>query len=64
MDLKWRPGGSQIETKIEEIRIHFAVPSQNLFKGGFGEEKCQIRGPISSPGAPKIDGFSIFLEDG
>ena len=33
----WRPGGAQMETKMNEFRGHFATPSQEPSRGGFGD---------------------------
>jgi len=37
MEPTWRLGGAQMRTKMAEFRGHFAIPSQEPSRGGFGE---------------------------
>ena len=39
-----RPGGARMETKMREIRGHFATLSQDASRGGFGEDLGRIWG--------------------
>ena len=43
-----RPGGTQMETEINEFRGHFATPSQEPSKGGFWEGSGWIWGAFSA----------------
>ena len=44
MELKWRPRGPQMETKMEEFRGLFGIPPQEPSRGGFGEASGWIWG--------------------
>ena len=46
MEPKWRLGGAQMKTKMEEFRGHFGTPSQEPSKGGFGEGSERVLGRI------------------
>ena len=56
MEPKWKPGGFQIETKMKEFRGHFATPSQEPSRGGFGEGFGWILGGF-------WEGFGWIWED-
>ena len=53
---KWSPRGAQMETKMIEFRRHFATPSQEPSKGGFGEGSGWIW-------AGFLEGFGRILHD-
>ena len=44
MEPKWSPGEPKMETKMIEFRGHFATPSQEPSRGGFGEGSGWIWG--------------------
>ena len=56
MEAQGGPGGAQMETKMEEFRGHFAIPSQEPSRGGFGEGFGWILGGF-------CEGFGWIWED-
>ena len=51
-----RPGGARMETKMREIRGHFATLSQDASRGGFGEDLKDF-GRVSCPRMPPGEGL-------